>query len=659
MKQRLRFLRDGSSEIGRKIQRSKLRSQLAGLDRQRQEALFLLGKNAWNQAADLSAFPDLREQLLRLDQRQGELAATSSKLQTERAALESKRTAEIERFDSLSRPALAKKTETESALKAARSRLNDSNRAIGAIESRSARLAADLARLEAPGAAGQPSREQLEAEQKTLSEQLAIAQPARESQTAEVAALESESRRCREELARIDEERKAALSPIDADLRRIEQESRGTSRESTDVGREQKDGLTALGAALYEPKSEEASLAEFVQAVATIDAARAQTQTGLDASLALTSAMPARTMLKFWATPLLTLTIIALGAWVVLSFFSEPQPAPYAGFGEPESAVGIWGSRRPTSAVETGGISAARREESRKDAIVEEFLRSPGDGSKRQAAIATLEADLMTLGSSANRAHLPHLRKILEGGEPELRAAAAHAVGMIRPGDSETPALLAALNDPVPEVRNAALSALGQMRDDPSAQLLVRRVQMGERSRTRAAGQRFQAETAADARRLGMPVYPGATFLHYASDLEIGRAAFSTEDPVEQVLDFFGSKAGHPAVDAGEFTRLYFGGSREDPLGSNRLSKDMQEWFAQASAANTSEAEIRSEMERRQAQMLNLPGVRYMDSHVYGQPRFLALEEKPLGEGKSAARYVAVFRDEALNRTGFEVYVAP
>jgi hypothetical protein len=658
MKQRLRFLWDGSGEIGRKFQRSQLRGQLGKLGRQRGEALFILGNNAWKDNIDLSAFPELREQLLKLDQRQSDLAATSSKLQTERAALESKRTAEIERFDSLARPVLAKKTETDSALKSARTRLSESNRTISALESRLSRLASDLARLEAAPAPGQPPRERLEAEQTGLSGELTVLKPARESQTAEVAALEAESRRCREEQARIDAERKAALAPIDAELRRIELETRGTSRESSDVGSERKERLTALGTALYQGKTEEPALVESMEAVEAIDTSRAQTQAAIDASLAVTASMPPRTMLKFWATPALIFAILVFGTWATLSWFGGTQPVNYATDSEEQESTLLDWFRRSSPSGETGAPSGVHTEEARKDAIVEAFLKSPRDASKRQSAIEVLEMDLNTLGSGADRAHLPHLLRILAGGEPELRAAAAHAIGMLGPGESEGPALRAVLNDPIPGVRLAALSALGQLRD-PSAQLLVRQVQYGERSRTRQGEQRFQADTAPDARSLGVPIYPGASFLYYTSDLEIGRAAFTSEDPIEQVLDFYSSKAGRPPVNAKEFTQIYLAGSSGDPTGSNRLITEMQEIFKQASAANKPEAEIIAEIERRQAQMLNLPGVRYIDSQLYGAPRFVAVEEKNSGDGRRAVRYVAVFRDEALGRTGFEVFVTP
>ena len=92
----------------------------------------------------------------------------------------------------------------------------------------------------------------------------------------------------------------------------------------------------------------------------------------------------------------------------------------------------------------------------------------------------------MALGSSADRSSLPMLITILERGEPELRAAAAHAVGMIGPTAAEAPVLVKALNDPVPTVRDAVLQALDRM-SDPGARLLVLRGRATQGKRLRVA----------------------------------------------------------------------------------------------------------------------------------------------------------------------------
>jgi hypothetical protein len=75
-------------------------------------------------------------------------------------------------------------------------------------------------------------------------------------------------------------------------------------------------------------------------------------------------------------------------------------------------------------------------EESRKDEIVRAFLQTPKEESRRRQAVEILENDLMTVGSTADRGYLPHLVKILRRGEPELRAAAGHSIGMIGPACS-------------------------------------------------------------------------------------------------------------------------------------------------------------------------------------------------------------------------------
>ena len=41
-----------------------------------------------------------------------------------------------------------------------------------------------------------------------------------------------------------------------------------------------------------------------------------------------------------------------------------------------------------------------------------------------------------------------------------------------------------------------------------------------------------------------MPVYPGATFLAFASDVGAGRVTFATSDPIEKVLQFYQKAAG-------------------------------------------------------------------------------------------------------------------
>ncbi len=645
---KLRFIQDGVHEIGRKIKRRKLRSRLGALEKQRKEALSQLGRRSWEAKIDLAGYGDLPDQLRRLDDRAGQLTAKTSELQSQSTALQSRRTAELARFDQLSKPVLEKKTETDTALRTARTRLTESERTIGGLEGRLKWLTDELTRSQ-QATGGQP-REPLLAEQKALSDQLAAAAPLRETLAAEVNNLSGESRRLADELAKIEAERKSVVAPIDTELQRIQQESKGASREISNVGREQTDRFTDLGAALYGQKVRHPALEECTQAVEAVDKNRAESQAALDASLALTGAMPRWTMLKFSAIPLL-LVFIGVGVLWVLYSFSTESPQSESG---PLQYIARHIRRGGTEDGANGSVSS---EESRKDELVRAFLRSPDEESKRREAVDILENDLMTVGSTADRSYLPYLIKILRRGEPELRAAAGHSIGMIGPAPSELPVLLEALNDPVPGVRDAALAALQQVREDSGIRLLVRRVQAGASESGRRNQERFRAELVPDSRSLGVPIYEGATFLHYASDPGIGRASFVTDAPVQKVVDFYRSRSGRPALQADEFTRTYFGGTPQDPTGAKRLASESEASLKRAVQAGKPEAEVRAEMEKYAALMQSLPQARYMDPEVYGAPTFVALEDSiPAGR---TIRYVAIFEDRALGKTGFEMYGKP
>jgi len=645
---KLRFIHDGFSEIGRKFRRRKLRKHQRALEGQRQEAFLRLGRRSWEAQIDLSAYSDLRDKLRGLDDRAGQLTAKTGELQAQSGSLQSERAAEIARFDELSRPVLEEKAEVDKALRAARARQSENERAIAGLQGRLKWLTDELER---PGQAGsgQRSRESLLAEQKGTTHQLAAAIPAREALAAEVNRLTGESQRLADHLARIEADRKSILAPIDAKLQRVQQESKGATREISDVGREQTDRFTELGAALYRQKEAHPALQDCRQAVEAIDQNRAEVQAALDASVTLTIAMPRRTMLKFAAVPLLLL-LVAVGAVLVL--YSLSPETPDAG---PLQRI----TRRITGrAGRDLSDPAVASEESRKTEIVTAFLRAPREESTRQQAIDILENDLTTVGSTADRGYVPYLTKILRRGEPELRAAAGHSIGMIGPAPSELPVLLEALNDPVPGVRDAALAALQQLGDDSNIRLLVRRIHASTRESGRQSRERFRADVMPDFRRLGVPIFDGATFLHYASDPQIGRAAFVTDAPVQKVLDFYRSRSGRRALQAQEFSRVYFGGTPQDPTGGKRLAAESEASFQRAVRAGKPPAEIRAEMDRHAARMLSLPMARYIDTEIYGSPSFIALEDARPAAASRTIRYVAVFEDRALGKTGFEVHGA-
>ena len=85
-----------------------------------------------------------------------------------------------------------------------------------------------------------------------------------------------------------------------------------------------------------------------------------------------------------------------------------------------------------------------------------------------------LREDILTMGATADQAHLPTLIKVLRSKEPDLREAAANAIGMIGPTTTETNALAQLLRDPVVPVAQAARRALEGSRDPAAADLLAK-----------------------------------------------------------------------------------------------------------------------------------------------------------------------------------------
>ena len=146
-----------------------------------------------------------------------------------------------------------------------------------------------------------------------------------------------------------------------------------------------------------------------------------------------------------------------------------------------------------------------------------------------------------------------------------------------------------------------------------------------------------------DAGRIGVPVYPGATFLPFASDPGSGRHAFSTDASPQEVADFYANAAsGRKAVGVEEFSRLYFRASADDPTGAKAVMADQGAWFKRV--IESGRQPVEADMERQQQAMLNLPGLRYSDATLSGSPVFVASTLDSSGGVARATRYVAISR---------------
>lgn len=313
------FLAEGFRELGRKMDRRKLRGAMRTHDAERATALTALGQRAWDEKLDLSAFAELSGKLSQLDARAGELSAAASKLGSEKENLDTERRTELEKFAARRKAIEDRKSPIDNALRVARSAKTASEQTIRQSESQLAAIAGKLSAFDRviaslgsaadPGqaeklAATKADRSKLVTEQGELNIKLAKAREELPAQAAEDSRLDGESRALAAEIAAVDAEQKAAISHIDENLARVRKDIQGTSQQASTVQKDRAGNFGVLGQALYDARIGAPQLAPLMERVAGIDRARAQSQSSLEVSLADTRALPGATMAKFWGVTL-------------------------------------------------------------------------------------------------------------------------------------------------------------------------------------------------------------------------------------------------------------------------------------------------------------------------------------------------------------------
>ncbi|MGH9601053.1 MAG: hypothetical protein ACRD24_01580 [Terriglobales bacterium] len=322
------LFRNGWAELGRKWDRRKLQKQLAEHDRTRAALLGKLGETAWQSGADLSAHSGLRDQLLTLEGRAGEIAAHRKALETQRQGLEERRKGENTKYDAQRAAVEAKKQPVDAELAAARNRQVQQEAAVRSLQDRMRSLVqvmeslqqrvGSLAASPAPDrdeqiAAAKSRIAQIEAEQPEVAAQLRQANEAMQPFTAEVNRHLEQSRQFAAEMERIEQERRGVVQAIDSELNNLRAQLQSTGESAKNVGQDRGTKLVELGRALYESKSADPKLADAMNAVAAEDKRRATTQGALDSSMAQTRALPSGTVPKFLAATLaLVLVVLAL-----------------------------------------------------------------------------------------------------------------------------------------------------------------------------------------------------------------------------------------------------------------------------------------------------------------------------------------------------------
>jgi len=308
----------------------------------------------------------------------------------------------------------------------------------------------------------------------------------------------------------------------------------------------------------------------------------------------------------------------------------------------------------PAQATSLGGDGGDAGESS-KDEIVTKYVdgcRKPakeGNCDKlRKEAVEVLKEDLRTLGSSANRAYMPAIVTIFKGDEPELRIAAADAVGMIGPQDQDVDVLAPLTNDPVPDVRNAVMQML-QRGKGPALTLLSQRTVSTRRGLT--------PDTLPDARKLMVPVAPDSTYLFYASDVAFGRLSYTAKS-MNDATAFFKAKAKKGPMKLDEFQEKYRDQLNDEQEARDQAQEEKAKQLENVKPDPTNTKSFMEFMEKVQSIQGDRTTMMLLDSYqpnLFGAPTVYVLEERQIGQRSYPTRYVVLYQDQALKRPGYRL----
>jgi hypothetical protein len=266
----------------------------------------------------------------------------------------------------------------------------------------------------------------------------------------------------------------------------------------------------------------------------------------------------------------------------------------------------------------------------------------------RKDADEILREDLLTLGSSANRAYLPTILPIFKSDSAELRIAAADAIGMIGPEDSDAGLLALIANDPVPDVRRAVAQMIS--RGKGSAITLL-----GQRTLSMRTG--LTPETPADPGKFTMPVAPESAYLFYASDAASGRLSYLTKG-MDGTMAFFKGKAKKGPFKFEEFQEKYRYQLQDEEQARDQ-SRDTSAKKIDAPVDPANMQAVMKQIEQSQGVMGNQVTMMLNDSYnrsdLFGAPTVYVLEERQIGQRSYPTRYVVLYQDQALRRPGYRL----
>ena len=335
-------------------------------------------------------------------------------------------------------------------------------------------------------------------------------------------------------------------------------------------------------------------------------------------------------------------SVVMTGAVFITVFGHLPMPA------EATSLRGIGSTPEKFQASPPQGTSATKQQ------LVGQYTNqcankpAPADPCDkiRKDAIEIFKEDLQTLGSSTDRTYLPAILGIFKSHEPELRIAAADAIGMIGPQDQDVDALAPLANDPVPDVRRAVSQAISHGKSS-AIRLLSQR--------TPSMKMGLAPEPPADAAKYSIPVAPDSTYLFYGSDAASGRLSYTSKN---EAAGFFKAKAKTGPFKLDDFQEKYRYQLQDEQEAREQIQKAKAKQLDQIKPDPTNAKALTEFMEQVQSvQMSQFTGMQ-LDSYqpaLFKEPTVYILEERQIGQRSYPTRYVVIYQDVALNRPGYRL----
>ncbi len=292
-----------------------------------------------------------------------------------------------------------------------------------------------------------------------------------------------------------------------------------------------------------------------------------------------------------------------------------------------------------------------------KDETVDKFLHDCAAKPVKDATceklrnefVEILKEDLRRLGSTTRRTYLPVIVRMLESHEVELRIAAADAIGMIGPQDSDVDKLAPFTNDPVPDVRHAVSSMLNQGKGSALA-LLKQRAMPMRTGRT--------PEKPSDAEKFSMPVAPDSVYLFDTSDATRGRLSYVVRKG--DAAAFFKGKAKKGPYKWDQFKELYRYQLKDEEEAMDEVQREAGKQLQSEKAPDPTnmEAYMAYLQKMQSVSMQGSMGRIYFDSYqpnLYGTPTVYVLEERQIGQRSYPTRYIVAYQELAYKRQGYRL----